>query len=149
MTFLIHINIISIVQHDNIAAEIKIMIQRMVPGALKTLSCMVYIGGLVFLFILNFFKKLGGSLVACCFDIIATGYNNTTLVTVLHLVHPTAGDSVAVRLSASMGQDLFDKLVSSDVIVTSNDFFIDYFKGLALVDGGGNNLVMGFKDSMV
>lgn len=76
-------------------------------------------------------------------------YNATALGSTTVLVRPATRDSIAIRLSQTLGQQLFDKLFSTDEAVTSHPQFIEYFKGLAIVNGSGNNLVLGFKDSLV
>jgi len=76
-------------------------------------------------------------------------YDPSALGSTRVMIRPATTDTISIPLSGSLGQDLFNKLFNSDPVLSSNDLFIDYFKGLAIVEGGGNNLVMGFKDSMI
>lgn len=75
-------------------------------------------------------------------------YSATPLGSTRVIVQPGTRDSIAVRISAALGQLLFDKMFAKDEAVASDDQFIHFFKGLAIVDGGNNNLVLGFKDSI-
>ncbi|MEP7143281.1 MAG: DUF4270 family protein [Ferruginibacter sp.] len=76
------------------------------------------------------------------------GYNSTVLGSTRLVIRPATTDTISISISPSLGQELFDKMFNSDGELSNSDLFIDYFKGLAIVDGGGNNLIMGFKDSI-
>ena len=75
-------------------------------------------------------------------------YNADALGSNQLVIQPSSRDTVAIKLSASMGMDLFNKLQTKDPVVQTNDQFINYFKGLAIVGGLNNNLIMGFSDSL-
>ena len=75
-------------------------------------------------------------------------YNTDALGSSQLVIQPSSRDTVAIKLSASMGTDLFNKLQTKDQTVLANDQFINYFKGLAIVGGSNNNLIMGFNDSL-
>jgi hypothetical protein len=49
------------------------------------------------------------------------------------------------RLSDNLGLDLFQKLIDQDEIIKTDEKFVEYFKGIALVPGTGNTAVLGFK----
>ncbi|MBC7890556.1 MAG: DUF4270 family protein [Ferruginibacter sp.] len=75
-------------------------------------------------------------------------YNAAALGSTRLIIRPSTRDTISIRISQSLGQQLFDKMFNSDEVVTNNTQFVDFFKGLAIVDGGGNNLIVGFKDSL-
>lgn len=76
------------------------------------------------------------------YDAVALGSKKLT-------IRPASTDTISIKISQALGQQLFDKMFRSEEALTNNSQFTDYFKGLAIVDGGGNNLVVGFKDSMM
>ncbi|MCW3093323.1 MAG: hypothetical protein JWP81_4392 [Ferruginibacter sp.] len=74
-------------------------------------------------------------------------YQSIALGSKSWLIRPTITDTLSIPVSQALGRELFTKMFNSDATLTQNDLFIDYFKGLALVSGTNNNLVVGFKDS--
>ncbi|MEO5890750.1 MAG: DUF4270 family protein [Ferruginibacter sp.] len=76
-------------------------------------------------------------------------YNSAALGSTSLMLRPGSMDTISIPMSRSLGKELFDKMFNSDAIVTNNDLFIEYFKGLALASGSSNNLMMGFKDTMI
>ena len=64
------------------------------------------------------------------------------------VISPATRDTIAIKLSSALGQEIFNKLQNKDVEITSTDQFVNYFKGLAIVGGSNNNLIIGFKDSL-
>lgn len=58
---------------------------------------------------------------------------------------PASGDSVLLKLSSSLGNELFQMVRNSDSRITNTEQFLDYFKGIALKADG--NAVIGYKDS--
>lgn len=75
-------------------------------------------------------------------------YNATELGSKQLVIAPYSRDTIAIKLSQSLGMDLFGKLQSKDPAIMGNDQFISYFRGLAIVGGQNNNLIMGFSDSL-
>lgn len=75
-------------------------------------------------------------------------YQNTILGSKQLVISPNTSDTLAIKLSASLGQDLFDKLQNKAVEVQTVDQFVNYFKGLAIAGGSNNNCILGFKDSL-
>ncbi len=75
-------------------------------------------------------------------------YTATPLASRQLLFRSVTNDSIALKLPAALGQDLFDKLRTNATTIQSNEQFINYFKGLAITGNGSNNLVAGFKDSL-
>lgn len=78
----------------------------------------------------------------------SVAYNTTALGHTQLLIRPAVTDTISVKLAASMGQELFNKMVSSDDQVLNLTQFTDYFRGLAITGDASNNLLMAFKDSM-
>lgn len=64
------------------------------------------------------------------------------------VVNPTTRDTISIKLSQALGQDLFNKMQSKDPVSQTLPEFLAYFKGLAISGGLGNNLVLGFNDSL-
>ena len=64
------------------------------------------------------------------------------------VISPARTDSVVIRLSQSLGQQLFDLLKAGDERLKNNDKFINYFRGISIVPSGGDAIVFGFKDSL-
>jgi hypothetical protein len=75
-------------------------------------------------------------------------YSNTILGSSEMVIAPSTRDTLAIKLSPALGQELFDKLQNKTVEVQTVDQFVNYFKGLAFVGGAGNNCIIGFKDSL-
>ena len=69
-------------------------------------------------------------------------------------IHPGTDDSIRIRLSDNLGQELFEKLKQQSSDITSGQNFTNYFNGLSLsvsandtlavygLSGGGNNITM-------
>lgn len=83
------------------------------------------------------------------YNIDSWNYSPTPLGSKQIIISPNVTDTVSIRLSQAMGQDLFDKLNTNALEIQSSTQFLNYFRGLALTGEGGNNLVMGFKDSVI
>jgi hypothetical protein len=61
---------------------------------------------------------------------------------------PSARDTIEIKLSNDLGLDLFNKFVQGADEVQSDDYFTDYFKGIALLpNGSSDKAIIGFKDS--
>jgi hypothetical protein len=54
-------------------------------------------------------------------------------------------EPVRIKLPDSLGQEMFDKIENKDDEFSSNENFLDYFKGLALVAGDDVGAIAGFK----
>ncbi len=76
-------------------------------------------------------------------------YNSIELGSSKLIITPSTRDTIAIKLSSALGKELFDKLQSKDAAVESIEQFVSYFKGLAIVGGSNNNLIMGFNDSLI
>lgn len=76
---------------------------------------------------------------------------NTPLGTLNTLVYPNfIYDTLAVKLSDSKGQELFDLYKKKDPKMTDANQFADYFKGLSIsMSSPGTGQVVGFKDSAI
>ena len=61
---------------------------------------------------------------------------------------PSRLDSVNIRLADAIGQDFFDKVRTGATQFSSNDNFIEYFKGLVLVPAENNSTVIAFSDTV-
>lgn len=75
-------------------------------------------------------------------------YNSVELGSNQFTISPSTRDTIAIKLSSALGKELFDKLQSKDASLQSIEQFVSYFKGLAIVGGSNNNLIMGFNDSL-
>jgi hypothetical protein len=75
-------------------------------------------------------------------------YNATALGSTSAVINPSTRDTIAVRISQALGQELFDKMFTSNEVMATDAQFVDYFKGLSIVAGDNNNLLLGFKDSL-
>ncbi|MES2004025.1 MAG: DUF4270 family protein [Bacteroidota bacterium] len=65
------------------------------------------------------------------------------------LLRPNSGDSVIIRLSDVLGNELMKKFQNpNDADLKSNDAFLQYFYGLRLSAGAGSQLIFGSKDSV-
>jgi len=61
-----------------------------------------------------------------------------------------AGDSVKIKLSNTLGQDLYNKLYNRSDTVTNLTNFLYYFRGLAIAPSpGSSGVVFGFRDSAI
>lgn len=75
-------------------------------------------------------------------------YSPTKLGSNQLLINPASRDTIAIKISSALGQDLFNKMQAKDPVTQTLPEFIAYFKGLAISGGLGNNLVLGFNDSL-
>lgn len=75
----------------------------------------------------------------------ALRYDASSLATRTIKPRPASGDSVLLKLSSSLGNELFQMIRNSDSRITNTEEFLDYFKGIALRADG--NAVIGYKDS--
>ncbi len=82
------------------------------------------------------------------FNINSRSYNPTPLGSGNFFLKPAVTDTFAIRLSSSLGLDIFNKLQTKDASMLTNEEFIPYFKGLAITGGSNNNMIVGFKDSL-
>lgn len=57
-------------------------------------------------------------------------------------------DSLAVRLDDNLGSTLFSMIKEGRSTISSNQNFIDYFKGIAIVPGENNTAIIGYKDTV-
>jgi hypothetical protein len=61
---------------------------------------------------------------------------------------PKGVDSITIKLTNSLGESLFNLVKDNDQVITTQDKFDDYFKGIALIAGQGTgNNVLNFKAS--
>jgi len=75
-------------------------------------------------------------------------YNPTPIGTLSFRPHVQSLDSVNMRLDQGIGQEFFDGLKRGDIQFTSNEQFIDYFKGLVLVPDEDNSAIVPFSDTL-
>lgn len=57
-------------------------------------------------------------------------------------------DTISIRLPNAMAATFLQMLQTKDDRISSVDKFVDYFKGVCITSGAGNNCIMGFKDSI-
>lgn len=57
-------------------------------------------------------------------------------------------DSVSIKLDNSLGQDLFNKMLSNDHQVSSNEQFMQYLKGIVIVPDNNNTVMLGMNDTL-
>ncbi|UZJ65364.1 DUF4270 domain-containing protein [Sphingobacterium sp. KU25419] len=57
-------------------------------------------------------------------------------------------DSVAIKLDNTLGNTLFNYIKEGNTVISSNDNFAEYFKGIALVPGNNNTAIVGFQDTV-
>ena len=82
------------------------------------------------------------------YNINSRQFNTQELGSNQMIVSPTSTDTIAIKLDPALGKDIFNKLQSTDPIGQALPEFINYFKGIAIVGGSGNNLILGFNDSL-
>jgi hypothetical protein len=71
-------------------------------------------------------------------------YSAVPVAAVSFKPHPAISDTVSVRLPDMMGEDLLDKMMNEDEsVLGSQERFMNYFKGIALTAGDGNDVVLG------
>ena len=76
-------------------------------------------------------------------------YNSTALGSAQFIIRPTITDTIGIRLSQPLGQDLFDKLRTSATETSSTEQFINYFKGIAITGDAANKMILGFNDTVI
>lgn len=57
-------------------------------------------------------------------------------------------DSISIRLDQAFGREIYDMVKANDVNVSSNESFQQYLKGLVLVPGDQNTVVLGLNDTL-
>ena len=64
---------------------------------------------------------------------------------------PNVTDTISIRLSDVLGQELFSMMKNDADEISTDEKFLKFFKGIALVSGTSNNCVIGFEasDSLV
>ncbi|WDF68902.1 DUF4270 family protein [Sphingobacterium oryzagri] len=75
-------------------------------------------------------------------------YGSTPIGSLSFNPHMRSIDSLNIRLSQSIGQNLFELLQTNDMRVASNENFYEYFKGLVLVPDAANTVALGFSDTL-
>jgi hypothetical protein len=75
-------------------------------------------------------------------------YNTTALGSTDVIVRPTFTDTIAIRLSDVLGQQLFGMLQRGSDTIKTASVFLDYFKGLRLGGGTNNQMILGLADSL-
>jgi len=64
-------------------------------------------------------------------------------------VRPTATDSISIRLSDVIGEELLSKFRTGDNVIKSSDQFLEYFKGLRISTGSASAYMLGISDSII
>jgi hypothetical protein len=64
---------------------------------------------------------------------------------------PNVTDTISIRLSDAFGQELFSMMKNDAEEISTDEKFLKFFRGIALVSGKSNNCVIGFEasDSLV
>lgn len=75
-------------------------------------------------------------------------YDQTALGSLSFKPHVKTLDSVAVKLDNNLGLSLFNYIKSGDSRVTSNENFVEFFKGIAIVPDNNNSAIIGYKDTV-
>ncbi|AIM39202.1 DUF4270 family protein [Sphingobacterium sp. SG20118] len=57
-------------------------------------------------------------------------------------------DSVAIRLDDNLGNTLFSMIKEGKSAISSNQNFVEYFKGIAVIPGENNTAIIGYKDTV-
>ncbi|MDQ2721322.1 MAG: DUF4270 domain-containing protein [Bacteroidota bacterium] len=83
------------------------------------------------------------------YNVNSLAYNQTGIGSKTLTFSPSTTDTISVKLSQAVGQDLFDKLSNNAEEIQSNEQFSNYFKGLAFTGSAGNNMIVGFNDSVI
>ncbi|MBI3882907.1 MAG: DUF4270 family protein, partial [Sphingobacteriales bacterium] len=76
-------------------------------------------------------------------------YNSVPLGSKQFLYTPTSMDTISIRLTQSVGQDLFNKFIAGADQIQDNPRFINYFKGLAIVGASNDSLIANFTDKVI
>ncbi len=62
---------------------------------------------------------------------------------------PTSKDTVLVPMDMALGRNIFDLIKNSSPIITNTEEFLDYFKGLTLINkGNSGDAIVGFSDTL-
>lgn len=78
------------------------------------------------------------------FNTSAFGYDSESIGNITFLARPKSKDTVNVKMSSVLGNELFDKFSKySDQVATPSDF-VNYFKGIAFVPGADDSSIVGF-----
>lgn len=64
------------------------------------------------------------------------------------VIKPSVTDTISIRLSDAKGMELLNKFKNADADVTTNDKFIQYFKGLR-ISTGSTGYMLGLRDSVI
>lgn len=75
-------------------------------------------------------------------------YNPTALGTTNFYPNVRSLDSIAVPLDYTFGKNLFDKIVSNDISVSSHENFLQYLKGIAIIPNQSNTVLLGLSDTV-
>lgn len=75
-------------------------------------------------------------------------YNTTPLG--VHSFRPNVRslDSIAVKLDYAFGKDLYDKVVSNDYSVSTDESLLQYLRGIVIVPESNNSVVLGLNDTV-
>lgn len=78
-------------------------------------------------------------------------YDNVPLGKYTFKPKPNVTDSISIRLTDALGQELLTMLKNNSDEISTSEKFLKYFKGIALVSGADNDCVIGFtaSDSLV
>lgn len=73
-------------------------------------------------------------------------FNSAVLGSLIFKPRPKSADTISIRLANSLGMELFNLAKDNNAVLSSQDDFSDYFKGLALLpDQNNGNSIQGFK----
>ncbi|MEK6476094.1 DUF4270 family protein [Catalinimonas sp. 4WD22] len=71
-------------------------------------------------------------------------YDPNALGSLRYTVNPESNDTLSVRLSEAMGNELLDKIKNNAAELDSSRLFTEYFKGLALISPEEKRFITGF-----
>ncbi|MCI0921447.1 DUF4270 family protein [Sphingobacterium rhinopitheci] len=57
-------------------------------------------------------------------------------------------DSIAIKLDHAFGKDLYDKIITNDWNVSSNELLLQYLKGIVIVPDANNSALLGLSDTV-
>lgn len=76
-------------------------------------------------------------------------YSNEAIGTTTFSPRPlSVADTVSIRLSQALGEQIFQMILQNDRRLEIEDEFLEYFKGLAIIPIGDPKAVIGFRDSI-
>jgi len=58
-------------------------------------------------------------------------------------------DSVSIKLDNTLGNKLFSYIKEGNSAISSNENFVEFFKGIAIVPGNNNTAIIGYSDTVV